>query len=172
MRWPLILAGAGVLILAWSGRARAMGVEPVPAATVAEIVARVNAEEFGGWFSVADVLAVVEIESGFDPTAYRSEPQLGDASRGLMQLLLSTALDRGFQGAPEALFDPETNIRLGMRQLKWSWDYLAQRRGEPTVDQWIGSYNAGVGNVLKGYIPFSYVAKWRDARDRWRASGA
>lgn len=124
--------------------------------------------EFGGWFAVLDVLAVIDIESSFNPGAYRAEPQLGDASYGLMQILSSTAADRGYSGPVDGLFDPETNIRLGMRQLKWSWDYLARKRGvPPSPAEWIGSYNAGVGNALKGFIPWAYVQKWQAARARW-----
>jgi len=135
---------------------------------VLDTVQRINAGEFGGIFNPADVMAVIEIESSFQPNAQRFEAHLNDASIGLMQTLYSTAVDRGYQGGPAGLFDPETSIRFGMRQLKWSFDFLATRLGrEPTQEEWIGSYNAGVGNVLKGNIPSGYVTKWRRARARW-----
>ncbi|TAN55364.1 MAG: lytic transglycosylase domain-containing protein [Magnetospirillum sp.] len=137
-------------------------------ADVVALVQQINAVEFGGWFDPADVLAVIQIESSFQPTAYRAEPQIGDASYGLMQVLYSTASDRGYGGDPAGLFDPEVNIRIGMAQLLWSWQFLSSRmRAAPSKEQWIGSYNAGVGNALKGYVPWGYVAKWTAARLAW-----
>lgn len=133
-----------------------------------EIVKRINYEEFGGWFNEGDVLAVIEIESHFDPDAWRYEEHLKEASIGLMQLLLSTARDRGLVGGPAALFDPVTNIRLGMRQLKWSWDYLSRRMGtDPDIETWVGSYNGGVGAALAGRVPQRYVEKWKSARSKY-----
>lgn len=139
-------------------------------ADVVGLVRAINDSEFGGWFSVPDVLAVIQIESSFRPSAYRAEPQIGDASYGLMQILSRSAADRGYDGPPEGLFDPETNIRYGMAHLKWSWDYLARRLGAaPSRAVWIGSYNAGVGNAVKGYTPWAYVAKFEVARAMWAA---
>ncbi len=129
------------------------------------MIERVNRDDFDGWFDPLDVLAVIQIESAFDPDARRYEPALDDASMGLMQVLYSTARDRGFAQGPAALFDPLTNIRMGMRQLKWSWDYLARHLGQrPTKELWVGSYNSGVGNILKGRVPQGYVRKWQHAR--------
>jgi len=134
-------------------------------AKVRKIVEFVNETEFGGWFSVNDVMAIIQIESSFYPDAKRYEAKLNDASLGLMQILLSTARDRGFSGGPAGLFDPLTNVRLGMAQLKWSYDYLENRLGyPPPVDMWIGSYNAGVGNALKQIWSPGYVQKWQNAR--------
>lgn len=135
-------------------------------AVIAGIVAELNASEFGGWFDPRDVLAVVQIESGFKPYAARYEPHLGEASLGLMQVLPSTARDRGYVGSPFGLFDTVTSLRIGMAHLRWTYDFLAARLGTaPSVDQWIGAYNAGVGNVLnRGYWSANYVAKWRQAR--------
>lgn len=139
---------------------------PAQAAALA-IVQQVNAANFAGWFDPADVMAVIQIESSFNPTAQRPEPQIRDASYGLMQVLYATALDRGYTGAPEGLYDPAVNIALGMAQLKWIWDFLSAR-GASSEDQWIGAYNAGVGNALKGYLPIAYVQRWKIAREQWR----
>jgi hypothetical protein len=132
------------------------------------LVQRINTAEFVGWFSVPDVLAIIEIESAFDPDAVRYEAHLDDSSIGLMQVLTSTAADRGYQGPPSGLFDAEVNVRLGMRHMKWTFDYLARRLGRaPTIDEWIGGYNAGVGNVVRnGWWNAGYVQKWRAARER------
>lgn len=142
----------------------------IPRDQLLAMINRINAE-FATWFDPLDVLAIIEIESSFNPDSYRYEKHIGDASIGLMQILYQTARDRGFTQGPAGLFDPETNIRYGMRQLKWSHDYLAGKFGtKPRLDQWIGSYNAGVGNVLRGNIPTGYVQKWVKARDRLEAS--
>jgi len=163
------MAGIGIIGAAWllAQKAEASAKRLTPEQARA-IVSDINARDFGGWFSVADVLAIIEIESSFDPWAYRAEPQLKDASIGLMQILTSTARDRGFTGKSEGLFDPVVNVRLGMAQLKWSYDYLAGRLGTVDSAVWIGSYNAGVGNAMKGFTPLSYVAKWRAARGRYQ----
>lgn len=121
-----------------------------------------------GWMPPADLLAFVEVESGFRPRAYRFEAHLNEASYGLMQTLASTARDRGYQGDPEGLFDPLTSLTFGIAAARWKWDFLARRLGrDPTETEWVGAYNAGVGNVLRGFIPQGYVRKWTLARDRW-----
>lgn len=131
------------------------------------IINRVNAEEFNGWFDPLDVLAIISIESSFRPGAFRYESHLDDASIGLMQVLSSTARDRGYDGPVNGLFDPEVSIVMGMRHLKWGHDFLAQRMGGGVPkDTWIGAYNAGVGNALKGYTPLQYVGKFKATRAR------
>lgn len=94
------------------------------------------------------IKAIIERESGFDPNAYKAEPQIGDASRGLMQLLYGTAQALGFQGAPDDLYDPDTNIRLGTRYLR---DLIrtASVNGYG-VDSAISAYNAGFSTQRPG----------------------
>ncbi|HEU5314797.1 MAG TPA: transglycosylase SLT domain-containing protein [Chloroflexota bacterium] len=93
------------------------------------------------------VAAVVEQESDFDPLAYRAEPQIGDASRGLMQLLLGTARWMGYDGEADGLFDVETSLRYGCIYLR----YL-QHRYAGDVRRALAGYNAGPGNVdAKGW---------------------
>lgn len=129
------------------------------------IIAAANQSQFGGWFNEADVLALIEIESSFRPNAARWEAHKGEASLGLMQILPSSAHDRGYTGGPAGLMNPATNILYGMAHLKWGHDFLATRLGHPPdVGQWVGAYNAGVGNILKGNIPLTYVGKWARAR--------
>lgn len=166
---PVGLFALGLAV--WLGRNRkaaaAVSGGQMSRADVRAIIWRLNATEFAGWFDPLDVEAIAEIESSFIPTATRAEAHLGDASIGLMQTLLSTARDRGFTGSAEGLFDPETSLRIGMRQLQWSWNYLRSRlNGDPSKEQWVGSYNAGVGNVLRGYIPVAYITKFAGARER------
>jgi len=167
-----MLAAARTVSLAFLAwfllRQFAVAGSPLSVEAAREIVNRVNLAEHGGWFTAGDVLAIIEIESRFDPAAYRYEPHLDDASIGLMQTLYSTALDRGLIGGPAALFDAETSIQMGMRQLAWSFQYLHGKLGRPPTEaEWIGSYNAGVGSILKGRHPVEYVRRWRAARGRY-----
>ncbi|HEX6960210.1 MAG TPA: lytic transglycosylase domain-containing protein [Ferrovibrio sp.] len=143
---------------------------PVAAGPLAylAIVRQLNDELYGGFFDPALVMGVMQQESAFNPMAYRYEASRGEASYGLMQLLYSTARDRGFSGDPAGLYDPATNIALGMAQLKWSFDYLASRLGTVTEAQWLSSYNAGVGYVLRGGNRYGYVASVQSYRDAWR----
>jgi soluble lytic murein transglycosylase-like protein len=167
MSSAILLAG----FLAWF-IAKQFGGKPerMAVAEVRAIIKRLNLAEFSNRFDVADILAIVEIESAFNARAYRSEPRIDDASIGLMQTLYSTALDRGLEGGPAALFDPTTNIRMGMRHLKWGTNYLEQHLGRaPTEDERIGAYNAGVGSVVRGRVPLTYVSRWREARARYVA---
>jgi soluble lytic murein transglycosylase-like protein len=136
------------------------------------LVHQINQQQFGGWFDPALVMGVMQAESSFNPRAYRAEPQINDASYGLMQVLYSTAKDRGFSGAPEGLYDPATNIALGMAQLKWSFDYLSTYIGTPTEIQWLSSYNAGVGYVRNGGSRLLYATKVAGYRDGWRGKVA
>src|SRR5450759_1018041 len=94
------------------------------------------------------IKAVIERESSFDPNAFKSEPQIGDASRGLMQLLYATAQALGFTGDPSELFDPTTNIHLGTRYLR---DLIgtAARYGYG-VDSAISAYNGGFSTERTG----------------------
>ena len=125
-----------------------------------DIVNTLNAGEFGGFFDPRDVMAVIAVESRFNPRAVGSSGEIG-----LMQVMPATARDRGFPD-PAALFDPVEGIRAGMRQLKWTWDYLRQRLGaDPTELQWFGAYNAGVGNILRGYQNVRYYGAIVTARD-------
>src|SRR5215210_7389222 len=60
--------------------------------------------------------AVVRIESRYDPTAVGSVGEIG-----LMQLRPKTAVFLGFEGSPDDLVAPETNIHLGMKYLATAW---------------------------------------------------
>lgn len=94
------------------------------------------------------IKAVIERESDFDPSAYKAEPQIGDASRGLMQLLYGTAQALGFAGDPVDLFDPTTNIRLGTRYLR---DLIATAaRYGYGIDSAVSAYNAGFSLQRQG----------------------
>lgn len=116
---------------------------------------------------IDEVLAYVEVESGFNPRAYRWESNLGEASYGLMQVLESTARDRGFIGPPTNLYQPEIGLEIGCAHVIWTRDFLASR-GAPSDPISVAlAYNAGVGNALRGRVVQSYGAKWNAARLRY-----
>ena len=58
---------------------------------------------------------VIQRESGYNPGA-RNGPYYG-----LMQIMPQTAQTMGYQGAPEGLLDPETNLRYAGRYLRGAW---------------------------------------------------
>jgi hypothetical protein len=86
---------------------------------------------------------LVQQESGFDPRAYRSEPQIMDASYGLVQILYGTARGIGYTGSPEGLYDVDTNLLYGMKYFRFCLD---AHEGHP---MWaLAAYNAGIGGTL------------------------
>lgn len=103
------------------------------------------------------VLGIIQAESNFDPAAYRDEPQIGDASRGLMQLLLMTARGLGFSGAPSQLFDPATNVQLGTKLISLN---LAARAGN--VGKALSQYNGGYRPSLGFGEPFASTGKFKN----------
>ena len=78
-------------------------------------------------------IAIVQIESSFRPKATGSVGEIG-----LMQVRPRTARGMGYTGTNAALYDPETNVRMGMKYLA-----EAHRRGGGTVCGTILKYNAG-----------------------------
>lgn len=86
------------------------------------------------------VLAVVEVESGYDPAA-RSHQN----AQGLMQLIPATAQRFGVRD----VWDPEQNLRGGMAYLRWLLDRFAGN-----LELALAGYNAGEGAVDRhGGIP-------------------
>lgn len=85
------------------------------------------------------IRAIISVESNWDPNAYRAEPQISDASYGLMQLLLSTAKSVSGNSSltPNQLIDPTLNISLGSQYLR----QLYNRFGN--LMDVVASYNAG-----------------------------
>ncbi len=87
------------------------------------------------------VLAVIEVESGFDPWAISEQ-----GSVGLMQLQADTARElAGRVGVPfasdDGLFDPETNVLLGTAYLRELLDSFGD------VDRAFAAYNLGPAKV-------------------------
>lgn len=160
-------AAAAVIPLPNSDPATGAGASVSGPAGILALVRQINDAEFGGAFDPAFIMGIIATESSYDPAAYRWEAALGEASWGLMQVLESTARDRGLVGPPEQMFDPATGIRFGLRQLQWISGYLAQRIGQPSRLQILSAYNAGVGYVARGGTRASYAAKVDRAAASW-----
>jgi soluble lytic murein transglycosylase-like protein len=86
------------------------------------------------------VLAVVEVESGFNPKA--ASPK---NAQGLMQLIPETAERFGVAD----VWDPEQNLRGGMAYLSWLMQHF-----DGDLELVLAAYNAGEGAVQRhGGIP-------------------
>lgn len=83
------------------------------------------------------VHAVVRAESGYDPHAVSPAGAVG-----LMQVMPVTAADYGV-GSVDALFDPDTNVRTGVRHLK-------RLLGKYGIGKAVMAYNAGEGALERG----------------------
>jgi soluble lytic murein transglycosylase-like protein len=81
------------------------------------------------------VRAVIQVESDFNPRCVSNK-----GARGLMQLMPETARQYGVHN----VFDPEDNIRGGVRNLA---DLLERYRGD--LRRVLAAYNAGDGAVAK-----------------------
>lgn len=95
-----------------------------------KIVAR-----YGAAYGVSAALAhaVIRIESNYRPNARGSHGEIG-----LMQIKPSTARMLGYTGSAKGLYDPETNIKYGMKYLA-----MANDLGDGTTCGTILKYNAG-----------------------------
>jgi hypothetical protein len=97
--------------------------------------------------AIAD--AVIRVESSFNPHAVG-----GVGEVGLMQIRPETAAMLGFSGGVTDLFEPETNIRYGVRYLARAWQ-LAQ--GD--VCRTLMKYRAGWGNETMTPLSVEYCRR-------------
>ena len=98
---------------------------------------------------VALAHAVVRVESN-----YRPEMTGRAGEVGLMQIKYSTAQGLGYTGTRQALYNPETNIRWGMKYLAG-----AHKLGNGTTCGTILRYNAGHGATRMNPVSANYCAK-------------
>jgi hypothetical protein len=113
------------------------------------------------------VMAMIQIESAFNPRAYREEKHLNDASYGLMQTLWGTARwlhdDMGKRrysvATPHRLYDPHVSIYFGCAMVNWLRRYRGQDRSEDWV---VMSYNGGPG--ADNSQTQNHLRKYREAK--------
>jgi soluble lytic murein transglycosylase-like protein len=116
------------------------------AAAYTDIVAR-YASSYGVPATLAH--AVISIESNYSPN------KLGSAGEiGLMQIKPATAKLMGYSGSVSGLYDPETNIKYGMKYL----GEANQLSGGDTCGT-ILRYNAGHGATTMNPISAAYCVK-------------
>lgn len=104
------------------------------------------------------IKSTIEVESNWDVNAKRYEVHKGDASWGLMQLLLETGrwILKDNNLTISQLVAPETNITAGTKYLKYQLD-----RYNGNIADAIAAYNAGSAkkNAQGVYINQEYVNK-------------
>lgn len=93
--------------------------------------------------------AIIVIESNYRPNAIGSAGEIG-----LMQIKPATARMMGFKGTAKQLFDPETNIKYGMKYLG-----KARKLGGRTTCGTILRYNAGHGAKRMNPVSAAYCVK-------------
>ncbi|MBB3590231.1 soluble lytic murein transglycosylase-like protein [Rhizobium sp. BK529] len=98
---------------------------------------------------VALATAVIRVESNFNPMARGSHGEIG-----LMQIKPATARMMGYTGSAKGLFDPETNIKFGMKYLAAAHDL-----GGGETCNTILKYNAGHGATRMNPVSKSYCGK-------------
>jgi hypothetical protein len=103
--------------------------------------------------------AVTAVESGFDPGAVG-----GVGEVGLMQIRPQTAFLLGYKGLVTGLFDPETNVRLGVEYLAQAW-----RLAGGDLCRTLMKYRAGHGEERMSPLSVEYC---RRARGQLAAMGS
>jgi soluble lytic murein transglycosylase-like protein len=93
--------------------------------------------------------AVIQIESNFNPRRRGSAGEIG-----LMQIKPTTAKLMGYSGSAKGLYDPETNIKFGMKYLA-----MAQELGGGATCNTILKYNAGHAATRMNPISQQYCGK-------------
>lgn len=175
-----IFLGLGATLL-WGLRAVAVPVPGLPLvpggppvdnkARAAQILDAVDGGEFSNQIALSgiidrkDIMAMFQIESRFDPTAINeNDGGPGNHAYGIGQMLASTAADINIVD-PTTLLNMEVGVRATVEYMIWIFNFLAPRLGRnPTRSEWIGAYNIGIGNVLNGVLPETYLAKHAAAK--------
>ncbi|MFP5078165.1 lytic transglycosylase domain-containing protein [Rhizobium sp. YIM 134829] len=120
---------------------------PEPLSTPYAPLIETYAEAYGVPVDLAQ--AVIRVESNYNPKARGSAGEIG-----LMQIKPATARMMGYDGGRAGLFDPETNIKFGMK-------YLAKAHtlsGGFTCGT-ILRYNAGHGATRMNPVSRRYCGK-------------
>jgi soluble lytic murein transglycosylase-like protein len=120
---------------------------PVPSRKALKALVRRTAEQYG--VEVALVDALVMAESGYDPHAVSRVGAVG-----LMQVMPETAADYGVTSI-DALFEPKTNVRTGVRHLK-------RLLGQFGIGKAVMAYNAGEGALSRhnGFVTYPETQRY------------
>jgi soluble lytic murein transglycosylase-like protein len=98
---------------------------------------------------VALAHAVIRVESNYRPNARGRAGEIG-----LMQIKPATARAMGYSGGAAGLYNPETNIRFGMKYLA-----MAHQLGGGSTCGTILKYNAGHGARRMNPVSAAYCSK-------------
>ncbi|MBL8568570.1 MAG: transglycosylase SLT domain-containing protein [Phreatobacter sp.] len=93
--------------------------------------------------------AVATVESAYDPHAVGLVDEIG-----LMQVRPAIARQLGFEGTIQDLFEPETNIRLGMIYLAGAWE-----RSGGNLCQALMKYRAGWDETQMSALSLEYCRR-------------
>ncbi|MCA0001246.1 MULTISPECIES: transglycosylase SLT domain-containing protein [unclassified Mesorhizobium] len=93
--------------------------------------------------------AVIKIESNYRPNLVGGAGEIG-----LMQIKPATARMMGYSGSANGLFNPDTNIKYGMKYLA-----MARDLGGGTTCGTILKYNAGHGATRMNPVSAAYCSK-------------
>jgi len=135
--------------VAAKGRKAVAGVKKGKAgagARYSEIVARHAA---ANGISAGLAHAVIRVESNYRPNIRGRAGEIG-----LMQIKPSTARMLGYSGSVKALYNPETNIKYGMKYLA-----MAQKLGGGSLCGTILKYNAGHAAKRMNKVSAAYCGK-------------
>lgn len=95
---------------------------------------------------VALALAVVRVESNYNPKVRGSAGEVG-----LMQIKPRTARGMGFTGSTKALYDPDTNLRWGMKYLAGAYKLAGGDTCGTIMRYQGGHYARRMSRVAVGY---------------------
>jgi soluble lytic murein transglycosylase-like protein len=122
---------------------------PVINAGNAQIVTLVDKHAAANGIPAAFARAIVRIESNFNPRATGRQREVG-----LMQIKFETARGIGFAGTREELYDPDTNLKWGMKYLAMAW-----KLGGSTPCGAVLRYQAGHRATTQTAASRAYCAK-------------
>ncbi|THF53893.1 transglycosylase SLT domain-containing protein [Allorhizobium terrae] len=89
---------------------------------------------------------VIRRESRYNPSAYHR------GNYGLMQIRYNTARGLGYEGKPEGLFDPETNLKYAIKYLRGAW-MVAENNNDNAVRLYArGYYNDAKRKGMTNYL--------------------
>lgn len=137
----------------WSGltTAAAAPVATAIATNHSHIITLIDKHAAANGIPAAFARAIVRIESNFNPRATGRQREVG-----LMQIKYETARGIGFTGTREELYDPDTNLKWGMKYLAMSW-----KLGGATPCGAVLRYQAGHAATQPTTASKAYCAKVR-----------